>query len=377
MKILIAGDFVPQYRVAVQIEKGDYSCLNEVKPIIQSVDYAVVNFESPVVFRNAKPIAKAGPNLKCSEKAIECVAKTGFRCVTLANNHFRDYGQIGVEDTIDTCAKNNIDYVGGGKNKREAQQVLYKTLLGQTLAIVNICENEFSICSENHGGSNPLNPIRNYYTIKEARQKAEYVLVVVHGGVEGYQYPTPRMQETYRFFVDLGADAVVNHHQHCYSGYEVYHGKPIFYGLGNFCFDRKKTNSLWENGYLVCIDFSKEETYTIYPYTQGTDTICGVSLLKDKTKDMFFEKLTTINEVISNTITLQNTFDAFIQKVGKNRLLNMEPLYNKQIRLLQKKGLLPRLIKGKSLLDTYDRLNCETHNEILREVLKQEIDRLP
>lgn len=92
---------------------------------------------------------------------------------------------------------------------------------------------------------------------------------------------------------------------------------------------------------------------------------------------MFFEKLTTINEVISNTITLQNTFDAFIQKVGKNRLLNMEPLYNKQIRLLQKKGLLPRLIKGKSLLDTYDRLNCETHNEILREVLKQEIDRLP
>lgn len=43
------------------------------------------------------------------------------------------------------------------------------------------------------------------------------------------------MQEIYRFFVDIGADAVINHHQHCYSGYEVYKEKPIFYGLGNFC----------------------------------------------------------------------------------------------------------------------------------------------
>ena len=28
----------------------------------------------------------------------------------------------------------------------------------------------------------------------------------------------------YRFFIDASADAVINHHQHCYSGYEEYHG---------------------------------------------------------------------------------------------------------------------------------------------------------
>ena len=42
------------------------------------------------------------------------------------------------------------------------------------------------------------------------------------------------MKETYRFFVDCGADAVINHHQHCYSGYEYYKDKFICYGLGNF-----------------------------------------------------------------------------------------------------------------------------------------------
>jgi poly-gamma-glutamate synthesis protein (capsule biosynthesis protein) len=53
------------------------------------------------------------------------------------------------------------------------------------------------------------------------------------------------MVETYRFFIEAGADAVVNHHQHCICGYEVYKGKPIFYGLGNFCFDwAKRSTSL-------------------------------------------------------------------------------------------------------------------------------------
>ena len=51
--------------------------------------------------------------------------------------------------------------------------------------------------------------------VEEAKKKADFVLVIVHGGSEHFQLPTPRMQATYRFFVDAGADAVVNHHQHC------------------------------------------------------------------------------------------------------------------------------------------------------------------
>ena len=61
MKILVAGDFVPHSRVAVQIDEGNYSCLDEVKPFVDSVDYAIVNFESPVVSHVAKPIEKKAP----------------------------------------------------------------------------------------------------------------------------------------------------------------------------------------------------------------------------------------------------------------------------------------------------------------------------
>lgn len=375
MRIIVAGDVVPCNRVAAQIEKGDFKCLDGIKAIVQSSDYAILNFESPIVLNDAKPIAKAGPRLKCTEQTLECVSKAGFRCITLANNHFRDFGQIGVENTIDSCVKYNIDYVGGGKNQEEARQILYKIIKGQRLAIINYCENEFSICSENHGGSNPLNPVRNFNDIKEARKRADYVLIIVHGGVEGYQFPTPRMLETYRFFVDAGADAVVNHHQHCYSGYEVYQNKPIFYGLGNFCFDRANSNLLWQSGYFVSVDFGEDISFEIYPYLQGTEKKAGVELLKDDGKDVFFDKLGQINGVISNATLLEMEFKKLASSLATHKIIEFEPFRNKYVRALQTRGLLPSFVSRKTRYDTYDMINCESHREILLEVLINEISK--
>ena len=270
MKILIAGDFCPQNRVSQQIDKENYELvLGQVREVTTKADYSIVNFECPVTKGGEKPIMKQGPNLQCSSKGIEAVKWAGFDCVTLANNHFRDYGDEGVKNTIDVCMEIGIDAVGGGENLMEASAILYKQIGDHTLAIINCCEHEFSIATETQGGANPLNPIQQYYSIKEAKEKADYVLVIVHGGHEHWQLPSPRMQETYRFFVDAGADAVVNHHQHCYSGFEVYNNKPIFYGLGNFCFDWPERNSeKWNHGYMVCLDLNKTIGFKIIPYKQ-------------------------------------------------------------------------------------------------------------
>ena len=93
MKVLIAGDFCPQHRVAEKFEKNNYeTVLGEIKEIISDADYSIVNFECSVTKGGEKPIEKHGPNLQCSEKGIEAVKWAGFDCVTLANNHFLDYG---------------------------------------------------------------------------------------------------------------------------------------------------------------------------------------------------------------------------------------------------------------------------------------------
>ncbi len=349
MNVLIAGDFVPRRRTAAQIEKGDYSCLDEVKPIIKAVDYAIVNFESPVVMREAQPIDKTGPNLHCTEQAMECVAQAGFNCVTLANNHFRDFGQVGVEDTLQACKKYNVDHVGGGKDIKEAESILYKEIDGQKLAVINFCENEWSIASENRGGAAPLNLVKNYYAIQEAKTKADYVLVIVHGGTELYNLPSPRMKETYRFFIDNGADAVVNHHQHCYSGYEVYKDKPIFYGLGNFCFDKvqAKEDKLREEGFMVEISFGKLIDYRIIPYVQCSERAPKVVLMQNVSD--FETNIKQLNLIIEEDALLKQSFEKHATTGFMTAKDVLAPYSSNLFKSMYSKGLLPSFVTKKRL----------------------------
>lgn len=363
MKIIIAGDFVPCGRIKAQVESGDYSCFDGVKPIIQSADYAIVNFESPVVEHKTKPIDKYGPNLKCNSHGLEAIKMAGIKCVTLANNHFLDYGPIGVRDTINAIDSLCLDCVGGGMNLVEAEQILYKEIDGQTIAIINCCENEFSIATNDSAGSNPLNPIRQYYSIQEAKAKADFVLVIVHGGHEMCQLPSLRMVETYRFFIDSGADAVVNHHQHCYSGFEVYHGKPIFYGLGNFCFDREgQRNTIWNEGYLVSIDFSiQNPAFSIHPYRQ-CDTKPCVELLPESAFD---EKLKEFNAIIADQNVLESVINNYYKHCGDKYGNIFEPIRNRYYLAAKHKGWLPSLITRNRKLNAIDYIMCESHRDKL------------
>lgn len=375
MKILIAGDFVPQNRVIPIIENGQYSeILGEVKPVVESADYAIVNLEAPVIYGSPSPISKTGPNLSCSENAIKALKWAGFDCVTLANNHFFDQGKQGVNGTIETCEKYGMSFVGGGRNLREAEMVLYNKVGEKILAIVNCCEQEWSIATELKGGSNPLNPIKQYYAIKEAKKNADYVIAIVHGGIEMYQYPTLRMQETYRFFIDAGADAVVNHHQHCYSGYEVYHNKPIFYGLGNFCFDREKSvGDNWNRGYMIMLQFNKEIDIEVLPYTQSEDNIY-VHLLDDSQMKDFVSSLAAINNALSDQTKLVSLFDEYCNSISKRKFIDLEPISNRYLRFLQRLSIFPRLFKGRNERNWLCRLNCESHRDVLLRIIKKDLE---
>lgn len=41
-------------------------------------------------------------------------------------------------------------------------------------------------------------------------------------------------------YIDAGADALICHHTHTLQSIEEYHGKPIYYSIGNFIFDQRK-----------------------------------------------------------------------------------------------------------------------------------------
>jgi poly-gamma-glutamate synthesis protein (capsule biosynthesis protein) len=64
------------------------------------------------------------------------------------------------------------------------------------------------------------------------------VIVSLHWGIHFTEAELAGYQtEVGHAAIDAGADAVLGHHAHILKPIEIYHGKPIFYSLGNFAFD--------------------------------------------------------------------------------------------------------------------------------------------
>lgn len=132
-KIIIAGDFCPKERVQEHIEAQNFeNIFGDVKKYTSKADYSIVNLEAPIVNGTAYPISKCGPSLKAIPATADAILYAGFNLVTLANNHFNDYGDSGVFDTINACKEAEIDTVGG-VNIAEASKTLYKVLKGVTI----------------------------------------------------------------------------------------------------------------------------------------------------------------------------------------------------------------------------------------------------
>lgn len=373
MKVIIAGDFCDAGRVSALIAQEKYAELfSDVKPIVESADYSMVNFEFPVVEGQVSPIVKCGFCLSGQKASIAAVKYAGFKCATLANNHILDQGETNCMKTQKLLKESGIDTVGVGADQYEATQTLYKEVNGEMLAIINCCEHEFSIAMENVAGANGLNPIQQYYAIQEARRKARYVLVVVHGGHEHYQLPSPRMQETYRFFIDAGADAVVNHHQHCYSGYEVYQGKPIFYGLGNFCFDSTGyMHSIWNEGYMVELQFAEVVSFEIIPYSQ-CDEDAKVSLMNADEKERCFKKIHELNSVIANDKELKKQFACWSESRRNVIEMALSPWNSRVTKKLASLGVLPKKLPFRKRLFIRALLQCEAHYDTFMYVVRNQ-----
>lgn len=377
MKVVIAGDFTTEGRgMESVLQKKAIS--KDILSLLAKSDYSIVNLETPVANKNTEPIIKSGPHLSTRPETISYLKECGFHAVALANNHFYDYGEEGVGLTIEELEKQGLDYVGGGRTDEEKKKILIKEIQDTRIAIINYCEHEFSV--KDGVGSNPISPIDAYYDIQYSKKHADIVLLIVHGGSETYQLPTPRMQKLYRFFVDLGADVVINHHQHCYSGYEKYHNGCIFYGLGNFFFDNpSKTHSKWNEGYLVSlvIDNKKVNEFSIIPYKQCDNNKVEVSLLSKEEDMSFYDNIDELNRIIVDERTLQNEFLSFCQMKAKNYYSVFSPYSNRYLRYLCKHGMLPSFIDKSKNCELLNYIECESHRDIVLYSLRNKVLCIP
>lgn len=371
--LIIAGDFCPRYHLSELFDSQQWELvLHEVLPYTSQVDYSILNFECAIVDGDeVKPVKKCGPALSCSINALKAVQYAGFDCVTLANNHFGDFGDLGCRQTIAAIDKLGIDRVGGGINLAEAQKVLYKKIGNHQFAFINICEHEFTIAGKDKAGSAPLDVPTNVGQIFEARKKADHVIVIVHGGNEFYQLPTPRMKRTYRCFIECGADVVLNHHQHCFGGYEIYQGKPIFYGLGNFCFDSTTFKGLWNEGYMAKLVFGEGVDFEIIPYSQCAERTT-INIYDGEKKAMVLNRVKELNDIIAKDDKLEEEYKKFYPSCFPGMRMSITPYTSRIPYSLCLRHLLPSFITEERKRLIYAYVNCESHRDIFLEYLKME-----
>ena len=86
---------------------------------------------------------------------------------------------------------------------------------------------------------NPVDMARTEATIKKALEECETVIVNIHSHEIKHDTddePDDFMVEFCRKCIDAGASAVIGTGTHQLKGFELYHGKLIFYSIGNYIF---------------------------------------------------------------------------------------------------------------------------------------------
>ena len=162
------------------------------------------------------------------------------------------------------------------REKRIAFQRTSRRVL-QRAAIVAVCEHEYSYALRDRYGSNPFDPFDTMEDIALAKEQADYVIVMYHGGKEQCEYPSPRLRKACRAMVRAGADIVLCQHSHCVGCREEYRGGEIVYGQGNFNFVKYIDHPHWHNGLMMDVQLEGDLKVEYIPVVAADE---GIELAK-------------------------------------------------------------------------------------------------
>jgi poly-gamma-glutamate synthesis protein (capsule biosynthesis protein) len=287
----------------------------------------------------------------------------------MANNHIFDFGEQGIFDTINLCECNGIATIGIVNRNDGKPHWFIKEVKGKKIGFINYCEHEFSVRDAGLIGANGYDAVKAFYEIQELRPQVDYLIVVYHGGNEYYPLPNPQMKKDFHFLADLGADAVIGHHTHVVSGYEIYKDKPLVYSLGNFFFPYPGEPEEWHTAVVCKMTIGSVIKIQLYPVIQ----------CKGSEKVELFQGNSFVAEIelIENySVTIAN--DTALEISWKNYVMKKQRGYLKQIfrvgfiaKVLLKLGFSENIIFNKSnMIGLYNLINCRAHYEVVKSSLK-------
>ena len=235
--LAFAGDVHFEDRVATRLAADPATVFGEAASALRGADLTMANLETAVTERGA-----AEPKsftFRAPASAFTALKAAGVDVVTMANNHAADFGAAGLRDTLAAVAGTGFPTVGIGVDAARAYAPHYVDVKGHRVALLGASQvRDRTLAAWSAGDGTP--GIASAYddrlvtAVREARERAEVVVVYLHWGIEGQDCPSPEMRTLAARLAAAGADAVVGTHAHLLLGGGWLDGAYVAYGLGNY-----------------------------------------------------------------------------------------------------------------------------------------------
>ena len=203
---------------AVYDKEQDYGYFfSNMQSLFEYDDLTIANLEGTLTDYTTKTPKEF--NFRAPPHYVNILLSGDIDAVNIANNHTKDYGQRGLDDTIKTLEEKNIPYFGyenyyiyekdGIKIGFAGLRAIWDGTIEQRI------DAAIAYFKENNCNS---------------------MIFTFHWGTERQYQQNASQIRVAHYAIDHGADLVVGHHPHVLQGIEEYNGKYIVYSLGNFCF---------------------------------------------------------------------------------------------------------------------------------------------
>lgn len=363
MRINIGGD--------LYIGQDSIDLSSEIISEFNSTDYNIINLEAPVIVDKFSKETKTGPSLFMLPSAVAPILeKLKVNICCLANNHINDYGPKGVFDTKGNLSEMKINYLG---LVDKPNVTLSKDDL--TLRIINACEKEWSVTDDKTFSAVHMNTGDLITEIIASRRMGYHVVVILHGGHENFSLPSLRMKNDSHAYIDAGADLVVWHHAHCFSGVENYNGCKIYYGIGNFIFQGEHGNRHDNIGMYLQLVLNKNGLTVNEKFLEYNNTEKIVYRLSGSKEEDCITRMDNLSEVIADSEALLDHWQLWVEKKRRDFYYLIGPfgnLRNRYLKYILKKTRFSELFFGperRRLLAAL--IRCESHRELLEDILLQ------
>jgi poly-gamma-glutamate capsule biosynthesis protein CapA/YwtB (metallophosphatase superfamily) len=212
------------------------------------VDLRMANLETAITSAQT-PWPEKGIHYRMHPQNIGCLTSAKISACALANNHVLDWGYDGLSETLKTLDTAGIAHAGAGNDAEEAMQPAALDTGGNGLLLL------FSFGSRTSGipedwkatsispGVNLLDDFSEATAARVADQMRAYqqpgdlIIASIHWG-SNWGYEIPRDQIMFAHcLIEEGIAIVHGHSSHHVKAIEVFEGRLILYGCGDFLTD--------------------------------------------------------------------------------------------------------------------------------------------